>query len=355
MGLKLSKNIRQRLLRLVSNRAVYHSFFWLGVLVFYSVIDMFFTSQGFVYTLSNNVVRLIILGAAVYYNIYFLIPKYLANKKFVGYLGFLLLVVFIVSPLEAFLIYVKSDNIPEMQANVLMSLNWSFIPNFFILGTSTVVKITLDWYKNIRERQELETETMQSELRFLKSQINPHFLFNTLNSLYALTLKKSDLAPDIVLKLSEMMRYMLYECNEKWVDLSKEVNYIRNYLELERLRQGNHVDIRFDVQGSISDQKVAPLMFIPFIENCFKHGLGHHLTKGFVNILLRVSDNEVDLFIENSKPESMPKPLHPRSGGIGLVNVRRRLELLYPGRYSLVINDSPKTYAVTLKINLVDG
>ena len=352
MGLKLSKNIRQRLLRLVSNRAVYHSLFWVGVLVFYSIIDMLFTSQGFFYTLSNNVVRLIILGAAVYYNIYILIPKYLANKKFLGYLGFLLLIVFIVSPLEAFLIYAKSENIPEMQANVLMSLNWSFIPNFFILGTSTVVKITLDWYKNIRERQELETETMQSELRFLKSQINPHFLFNTLNSLYALTLKKSDLAPDIVLKLSEMMRYMLYECNEKWVDLSKEVNYISNYLELERLRQGNHVDIHFDVQGNVSDQKIAPLMFIPFIENCFKHGLGHHLFKGFVNIRLRVSDNEVDLFIENSKPESMPKPLHPRSGGIGLANVRRRLDLLYPGRYSLNIEDSPKTYAVNLKLSL---
>ncbi len=340
------------MLRLASNRAVYHSLFWVGILVFYSFVDMIFTGQGFIYTLSNNVVRLIILGAAVYYNIYVLIPKYLVGKKFLGYIGFLLLVVFIVSPLEAFLIYVKSSDIPEMQANVLMSLNWSFIPNFFILGTSTVVKITVDWYKNIRERQELETETMQSELRFLKSQINPHFLFNTLNSLYALTLKKSDLAPDIVLKLSEMMRYMLYECNEKWVDLSKEVNYIANYLELERLRQGNHVDIHFDVQGNISDQKIAPLMFIPFIENCFKHGLGHHLTKGFVNIRLRVTENEVDLFIENSKPESMPKPLHPRSGGIGLVNVRRRLDLLYPGHYSLNIEDSPKTYAVNLKLSL---
>ncbi len=352
MSLTLSENIRQRILRLVSNRAVYHSLFWAGILIFYSIVDMVFTGQGFFYTLSNNVVRLIILGAAVYYNIYVLIPKYLVSKKFMGYIGFLLLVVFIVSPLEAFLIYVKSSDIPEMQSNVLMSLNWSFIPNFFILGTSTVVKITVDWYKNIRERQELETETMQSELRFLKSQINPHFLFNTLNSLYALTLKKSDLAPDIVLKLSEMMRYMLYECNEKWVDLSKEVNYIANYLELERLRQGNHVDIHFDVQGNISDQKIAPLMFIPFIENCFKHGLGHHLSKGFVNIRLHVTENKVDLFIENSKPESMPKPLHPRSGGIGLVNVRRRLDLLYPGHYSLNIEDSPKTYAVNLKLSL---
>ena len=155
-----------------------------------------------------------------------------------------------------------------------------------MLSTSTVVKITVDWYTNIREKQELVTETMQSELRFLKSQINPHFLFNTLNSLYALTLKKSDIAPDIVLKLSEMMRYMLYECNEKWVPLGKELNYVANYLEMERIRQGSRVDISYEINGLVSDQKIAPLMFIPFIENCFKHGLGSQISKGYVNINL---------------------------------------------------------------------
>lgn len=350
----LSKNIRHDLLRLLTKRAVYHPLFWVAVLVVYSSWEMMANDQGFFYTLSNNILRLLILGAAVYYNIYVLVPKYLAQKKFYGYFGFLLLLVFIITPFETMLIYLKSSDMPRMQSAILGNLNAFFLPNFFILSTSTVVKITLDWYKNIREKQELETQTMQSELRFLKSQINPHFLFNTLNSLYALTLKKSDLAPDIVLKLSEMMRYMLYECNERSVDLSKEVNYIQNYLELERLRQGSHIDIRFIVEGNISDQKIAPLMFIPFIENCFKHGLGHHLTKGFVHIRLKVSDNEVDLFIENSKAESMPKPLHPRSGGIGLVNVRRRLDLLYPGRYSLEIDDNPKTYAVHLKLTLGD-
>jgi sensor histidine kinase YesM len=352
MGVLIQEQIKLKLLRFLSNRAVYHTLFWLGMLALYSLMEAYFTQQGFFYTVSNNIVRLIILGAAVYYNIYALVPKYLANKKLLYYFGYLLLLVFIVTPLEAFLIYMKSSDAPEMQATLLTSLNWFFVPNLFILGTSTVVKITLDWYKNIRERQELENQTMQSELRFLKSQINPHFLFNTLNSLYALTLKKSDLAPDIVLKLSEMMRYMLYECNEKSVDLSKEVNYIRNYLELERLRQGNNVDIRFEVEGYISDQKIAPLMFIPFIENCFKHGLGHHLSRGFVNIQMKVKDSVVDLFIENSKAESMPKPLHPRSGGIGLVNVCRRLNLLYPNRYKLDLEDAPNTYTVNLKLLL---
>jgi hypothetical protein len=339
-------------LRLVSTKAIQHSLFWVVLFLLYSVVEVMVTHHPFFYTVSNNVVRLILLGMAVYYNVYRLIPKYLANKKFIWYVGFLLLTIFIVTPLEAFLIYAKSSNYPEMQTEVLNNLNSYFVPNFFVLSTSTVVKITVDWYTNIREKQELVTETMQSELRFLKSQINPHFLFNTLNSLYALTLKKSDLAPDIVLKLSEMMRYMLYECNEKWVPLSKEVNYIANYLELERIRQGNRVDISYEVQGLVSDQKIAPLMFIPFIENCFKHGLGNQISKGFVNIRLDVQGNEIDLRIENSKAEAMPRQLHPRSGGIGLVNVRRRLELLYPNRYKLNVEDTPTTYTVKLYLKL---
>jgi LytS/YehU family sensor histidine kinase len=302
--------------------------------------------------LTNYVVKLVILGAAVYYNIYVLIPKYLANKKGGAYFMFFILLILIVTPIENFLIYTKSAEVPEMRAHLLSNINLTFASNFLIIGTSTLVKITLDWLRNQREKQELQTKTMQSELRFLKSQINPHFLFNTLNSLYALTLKKSDKAPDIVLKLSEMMRYMLYECNEPYVPLSKEVLYLRNYLDLEKLRQGDKIVIDFIVEGNVSDQKIAPLMFMSFIENCFKHGLGNHIAPGFVKILFKVDGNEMEAVIENSKPESMPKTLHSRSGGIGLVNVRRRLDLLYAGRYSLHIEDAPNRYAVHLKISL---
>ncbi len=351
----LGSTIKKTLLLMASTRAIRHTLFWVALFVLFSMVEVLVYGQPFFYTLSNNLVRLFFLGLAVYYNVYRLIPKYLADKRFLKYVGLLLLTVFVVTPLEVFVIYIKSGNYPEIQVQVLENLNFQFIPNIFVLSTSTVVKITIDWYTNIREKQELVTETMQSELRFLKSQINPHFLFNTLNSLYALTLKKSDLAPDIVLKLSEMMRYMLYECNEKWVPLSKEVNYIANYLELERIRQGNRVDIKYEVKGQLGNQKIAPLMFIPFIENCFKHGLGSQISKGFVNIYLDVRGNEIDLQIENSKTEAIPKQLHPRSGGIGLVNVRRRLELLYPNRYMLQVVDSPTTYTVKLKMQLEDG
>ena len=181
-----------------------------------------------------------------------------------------------------------------------------------------------------------------------------HFLFNTLNNLYALTLKKSDKAPEIVLKLSEIMRYMLYECNERRVHLTKEIQYIYNYLDLERLRQPKDTDIRFVVEGQISEQMVAPLLFIPFLENSFKHGLNNQIQgEGFVRLRLTVAGEDLEFFIENSKAERLPRQDHPRSGGIGLVNVRQRLQMLYPDNHTLTVQDEPHRYAVTLHLKMV--
>ncbi|MEL7020669.1 MAG: histidine kinase, partial [Bacteroidota bacterium] len=136
------------------------------------------------------------------------------------------------------------------------------------------------------------------------------------------------------------------------VMLSKEVHYIQNYLDLERLRQKKDVVINFEVQGSISDQKVAPLMFIPFLENSFKHGLNASIEQGFVQIYLNVEGQQIDFFIENSKAPALPQISHKRSGGIGLVNVRRRLDILYPERHQLQISDEPNTYSVQLHLQL---
>jgi two-component system, LytTR family, sensor kinase len=173
-----------------------------------------------------------------------------------------------------------------------------------------------------------------------------------LNNLYALTLKKSDDAPEIVIKLSEMMRYMLYDCNEKQVLLSKEIEYLQNYLDLERLRQHKTTDIQFDVIGDIGQQTIAPLLFIPFLENSFKHGITNALEASFIHIRLTARGNQVEFDIENSRPAQLPSTGMKRSGGIGLVNVKRRLQLLYPEAYQLDIQENPDTYHVTLKINI---
>ncbi|MEM7103821.1 MAG: histidine kinase [Bacteroidota bacterium] len=348
MAQRFSKQITDRIYSFFSHRIVYHILFWICYILFFTALRG--AQSGYFLIFTNELINSFFFGLVVYFNIYYLIPNYLSQTKFASYSILLLLTVTLVTPLNVFALYLKFFSNPEYQSQVVASQLYQFILTFIIAGLSTILKIITDWVRHQRVRRELEKQTMRSELKFLKSQINPHFLFNTLNNLYALTLKKSDKAPEIVLKLSEMMRYMLYECNEKRVPLSKEVNYLKNYLDLERLRQGKNVEIGFSVNGQVSDQKIAPLMFIPFLENSFKHGLSNQISKGFVHFKLDVDHKNISMSIENSKP-AMPHNNH-RSGGIGLNNVRRRLDLLYPDHYRLDINDTPNVYTVNLKIDL---
>lgn len=345
-------SFRERLLDFVGNRGVYHLLFWVGVLII--LLIGIGTERGFLYALADGIIYVVFYGVLVYFNLLYLIPNYLTKNKFMTYAALLILSALILTPLQMLILYFINHGYEDTQQAIIRNQFSFFVFAFLVSSTSTVFKITTDWVRNLREKQELQTQTMQSELRFLKSQINPHFLFNTLNNLYALTLKKSDKAPEIVIKLSEMMRYMLYECNERRVLLSKEVNYIRNYIDLESLRQGQNVSINFDVKGDLSEQTIAPLIFIPFLENAFKHGLNNHITEGFVNILLEVKHNDIHFNIENSKPDHIPlqQPNKPKSGGIGLVNIHRRLNLIYPEQYDLKIDNNPKTYAVDLHLEL---
>ncbi len=313
-------------------------------------------NQGFLFTLTNQLVNVFFYSIIVYFNLFYLIPNYLSKNMFLTY-GLLLIVASVVmTPLKMIIFVFKLQNYPDLVQDMVDHQFLHFLLTFFIAGASTVYKISSDWFVHVNERQELEKQTMQSELRFLKSQINPHFLFNTLNNLYALTLKKSDKAPEIVIKLSEMMRYMLYECNEKRVLLSKEIHYIQNYIDLESLRQGKNVDISLEVNGAPGHRLIAPLMFTPFLENSFKHGLSNLIEQGYVKIQLNVVGEMVDFYIENSKPDQPPTSIHrnKKSGGIGLVNVQKRLNLVYPDNYELQIKDTPNSYAVNLKIQL-DG
>ena len=348
------RTVRAKIYDFLTTRMVYHSLFWGIMFLTFIALDLLSGgSHSGIFYVTKELINVFFFGVIVYFNLFYLIPNYLSEKKFLLYCGMLIGAALVITPIKVIIFYFMHSNNPMEQQTLVHDLNWGFITNFFVAGSSTIFKIINDWVRHQRERTELETQTMQSELRFLKSQINPHFLFNTLNNLYALTLKKSDKAPEIVIKLSEMMRYMLYECNEKKVFLDKEVNYIKNYLDLERLRQGKNVTIDFEITGEIQNQKIAPLLFIPFLENSFKHGLNNQISRGFVNIVLELKNrNQIELFIENSKPETLPLKDHRRSGGIGLVNVRRRLNILYPNSYELKIKDNPKTYAVNLKVDL---
>ncbi len=336
----------------LSSSGANHMLFWIVILLILTILEG--TAFGFWFTFSNELINTAFYAFIVYFNLLYLIPNYLSKKQFLTYAGLLVLSAAIFSPLKMIVFYLKFSGKAPLQHELVDNQFAYFLTIFVVSCVSTVVKIISDWVANLREKQELETQTMQTELRFLKSQINPHFLFNTLNNLYALTLKKSDQAPEIVLKLSEMMRYMLYECNEKRVLLRKEINYLNNYLDLERLRQGKQSNISLNVEGEIKDQLIAPLIFIPFLENSFKHGLSNAIDKeSFVNISIRVEKNQLRFFIENSKPSKAPlKDPNRPSGGIGLANVHRRLNLVYPNRYDLKIDDSPVAYSVELVLEL---
>ena len=327
-----------------------HGLFWFLLLIILIISD--FEEIGFPIVVYQKLIDVSFYAIIIYINLLYLIPKYLSKKRFLVYSTLLLLFVALLTPIKIAIPVLIFTDSPGLQGYHLQQQGFYFLSMFLIGSASTLYSIVSDWFIHQSERKELETQKMQSELKFLRSQINPHFLFNTLNNLYALTLKKSNDAPEIVLKLSEMMRYMLYECNERRVPLAKEIAYMKNYLDLEKLRQHNAVDIHLDIRGNIVDQKIAPLLLVPFIENSFKHGLNSQIDHGYVNLFVNVDDNHLSFVIENSKGPAKLKQVHPKSGGIGLVNVRRRLNLIYPDQYHLKIKNKPNSFTVSLELEL---
>jgi sensor histidine kinase YesM len=208
---------------------VYHTLFWL--IVYTSLVALDYRQNGdFLLAITNELITLVFYMVIVYGNLLYLIPRLMA-RSVPTYLVMMVVMCAVVTPIQVLALYLKFYGQFDFQKALLDQQSNLLLGNITMALLSTVLRVIMDWWRYQQEKQDLLTRTMQSELRFLKSQINPHFLFNTLNNLYALTLKKSDQAPEIVLKLSEIMRYMLYECNEKQVFLSKEILYMNNYLD----------------------------------------------------------------------------------------------------------------------------
>lgn len=249
--------------------------------------------------------------------------------------------------------YTANTISPVVKDNLLDTgfLSANAVSVAYTLGITTSLKLVKQWYERERQTKDLERLNMETELKYLKSQINPHFLFNSLNSLYALTLTKSDEAPKLVLKLSDILRYVLYEGGARWVELDKEINYIQSYLDLEKLRNGDRLDIRFEVSGNTFGVKIAPMLFLTFIENSFKHGISQQTDGGYVNIELQAQPGDVKFSICNSKADEKEERLNGNQGGIGLENVRKRLKLLYPDRHKILITDKKDSYCVQVHLS----
>ncbi|CAH0999552.1 hypothetical protein LEM8419_00852 [Neolewinella maritima] len=233
---------------------------------------------------------------------------------------------------------------PRFVVNVIMS-------GFFAVVCVGLLRFVEDYFELEARRKELENQQLSSELQFLKAQINPHFLFNTLNNLYYLAVNQSPRTPDVIAKLSSMMRYMLHDSNHPLVPLEREIEYIENYLSLERLRLEDRIPITFEVAGAVEGVRIAPLILITFLENAFKHGVSGAGDDVFITVRLDVNAGSCHYQVTNSKLAASNKTL-PEKSGIGLQNVRRRLELSYPERYVLHTDDTEDRYRVDLQLQL---
>jgi two-component system LytT family sensor kinase len=332
----------------------WHSLFWIGTISFF----MFIAHSE---RIDIKALLIIFVGygciniSLFYINYLILIPRYLDKKKYLVYISLMVLSIIVFGLIKygvAAQYWTEMHPVVRgMKTHEPLNFGSYFTQTIFtsivFIFLSIVLQFSVDWFTNERVQRDLENQRLTAELAFLKSQINPHFLFNSLNSIYSLAYQKSDTTPEAILKLSEIMRYMLYECNDNKVDLAKELTYLQNYIDMQKIRFGKNAYVDFEVNGQVTNQRVVPLLLIAFIENAFKHGVANDPAHP-IKMIINLDDGHLSFYMENKKH------LHNRdaSGGIGLSNVRRRLDLLYPDSYKLEIHDDTDTYTCELSLIL---
>ena len=336
-------------------RIFWHILFWVVWYVFYLITysDLGFEDNP---QYKMNLYLLPSRMAMTYILIYWILPRFLFTKKYLIFTLLILLHAIIFGLIITF--QLSLAGIPsEHRFQVIRPI----IMNYQIPATAAAIVLFKRWYliqqyslTLEKEKFELEYENLEAELNFLKSQIHPHFLFNTLNNLYALTLKKSDKASEVVIQLSNMLDHMLYSSKASEVSLEKEIDQLKEYINLERINYGDRLNLEMDVSGDISENKIAPLIMLPFVENSFKHGVSTDTKSPFVKIQIEVQKNMFHFIIQNSyNPNNVKEESY--SKGIGLSNVKRRLELLYTDKYQLKIKRDNSVFQVFLDIDLSSG
>jgi two-component system, LytTR family, sensor histidine kinase AlgZ len=294
--------------------------------------------------------HVLMMASLSYLNYFYLLPRFLIHKNLLKYLFEFIVPFSVIVTLHILLkryIYADLGESRRFLYGSKFILQHASITLFIAIFVG-MLKFAEDWLELEAKRKELENEKLTAELTFLKAQINPHFLFNTLNNLYYLAFTNSPNTTEVIAKLSQMMRYMIYDSNHEKVILSKEIEYIENYISLEKLRLNNHIPINFEVEGDVSQVKIVPLILITFLENAFKHGVSNNSTNAFIILKLLVKDNQLIYTVENSKLESNN---HEKSG-IGLINVKRRLDLSYPKKSHLEVIDTEKEYKICLSLDI---
>lgn len=347
-------------IRLLQKRGIYHLLFWIAYFVFAALISL---SIHRIYDWHFYLALLSLLPPdilLVYLNIYVLIPFFLFQRKFIAYSGLLLISIFLQSALYIWLhgLYARAGTAAYAGVTQLNVRNLAIqaLNAIYLLGLTTGLKFVKDWMLQERQWQEKERQHAETELNFLKSQVHPHFFFNTLNNLYSLTIQKSDLAPEVVLRLSDLMSYMLYGSAAAAVPLGKEIVNLENYIAIEQLRYGRRLTLTFEQAGITDAVEIPPLILLAFVENSFKHGLKNNI--GSIHIALSVKVLSGILYFTISNPNGpasarqAAEDTSAEKNGIGLKNVTRRLDLLYGSRYTLDLSQTDDLFKVALKIPL---
>ncbi len=325
-----------------------HLLFWIGI--FLVLINIFKTSTSFekidlIYTL----IFLSPLLGITYLNLYSFIPRYLRKEKYLLYLlGF----AFLMGGGAVFLFFLFNRWIDVLLPNYYFisyySIGQLIIYTGSVLMLTTLLKLSRSWFMLLR----VDRMTASHQLSSLQNQINPHFLLNSLQTIYALSLEKSERTPDVILRLSDILKYTLYETEHPWISLEQEIRLISDYVAMYRYRvDPARADIQLDLEGDPGAMKIAPLLLIPFIENSFKHGLQSGPGGAFVHIKISAGHETLEFSTRNNRGNSDLLDLENRKG-IGIENTRQRLELLYPGKYALRIHEEDKVFNVHLKLEL---
>lgn len=299
----------------------------------------------------------------VYFNLYFLIPRFLEKGRYFEYVSLLILTI-VCSAASIVSGYYLSA---WWAGRPLQELYYVQAPNYFfyLLKTNSLpstaasmtlamsIKLTKNWIVTKNREQNLEKEKLEAELKFLKSQFNPHFLFNTINSIFVLIHKNPAMASEALAKFSDLLRYQLYDCNENDILLKQEITYLENFIELQKLRQDNDLDVSVQLDQPVPDMAIAPFVLIPFIENAFKHVSQRKSQQNWIKIDLRLNNHQMHFSIANSISVNgnVSNAVMPYQG-IGLKNVQRRLDLIYPNKHQLSIQKEDDQFEVTLNLSL---
>jgi LytS/YehU family sensor histidine kinase len=289
---------------------------------------------------------MILLTGSFYFNLFVLYPKYLVPKKPAAYIFFVLLTAIVIGVVYCFAFYEHIDG--PLIIHILLKT----IMTLVFIACSTMLKVIQTSMKEQRLKQQKETENLKTELSFLRSQISPHFMFNVLNSIVALIRQKSDKLESVVIELSNLMRYMLYESDEESVSLRTEVDYLRSYINLQMQRFSEDIRVYVSIPTEIPDRYLEPMLLIPLVENAFKHGYGI-MNDSEIRIDLKFSDTTLSLEVRNKFVQKRPE-VNARNSGIGLKNLKRRLNLMYPDLHELKIQTRDDWFIVLFTLKFKD-